>query len=39
MIASILIAWAACGILSAALMSRILSHGRNMARAQRSMNH
>lgn len=37
MIVSILIVWAAFGILSAFVMSRVLSHGRAMARAQREM--
>lgn len=37
MIVSILILWAACGVIAAFVMSRVLSHGRAMARAQRAM--
>lgn len=37
MIVSILSIWASCGLVAAFVMSRILSHGRAMARAQRAM--
>ena len=37
MIVSILIAWLSCGLVAAFVMSRVLSHGRAMARAQREM--
>lgn len=39
MIVSILIVWASCGVIAATAMSIVLSHARNMTRAQRSMNH
>ena len=34
---TILIVWAACGVIASAAMSIVLSHGRAMARAQREM--
>jgi hypothetical protein len=36
---TILTIWAACGLIVAAAMSRVLSHARVMTREQRKLNH